>query len=119
MSSCQSIRVPIHYSDELNEKIEAVYDRITQRAYESWLNQRTNGQAIVEFWSAAEHELLYRPKTRVREWGHGFSVQMSCPNIDPSTLLLFMSATELLALAPLNNPATIGGCSNISASRNL
>ena len=102
MSACEAIRVPIHCIEEVNEKIEAVYDRITQRAYERWLNARTAGQPIVEFWSAAERELIYRPVTQVREWGHGISVQIVCPNVDPSKLRLFMSSTELLALAPLN-----------------
>ena len=104
MSAQQSIRVPIHCTDELNEKIESVYDRITQRAYERWLNRRASGQPIVEFWSAAERELLCRPATEVREWGHGVSVQIVCPNVDPSNVRLFMSATELLALAPMNQP---------------
>jgi hypothetical protein len=104
MSACSAVRVPIHCTDELNEKIEAVYDRITQRAYEKWLNRRASGQPVGEFWCAAERELLCRPTTQVREWGHGVSVQIVCPNVDPSTVRLFMTANELLVLAPLKQP---------------
>jgi hypothetical protein len=104
MSACKAIRVPIHCTDGVNEKIEAVYDRITERAYERWLSRRASGQPIIEFWSAAERELLCRPVTEVREWGHGVSVQIVCPQVDPSKVRLFMSSTELLALAPINEP---------------
>src|SRR5262249_33071311 len=62
-----------------------------------------SGAPIVEFWSAAENELLCRPQTEVREWGHGVSVRIACPELDPATVRLFMSSTELLALAPLDN----------------
>ena len=104
MNTCGTVRIPIHCSDGITEKIEAVHDRITQRAYECWLNRRAAGQAIFEFWSAAERELLCKPVTEVREWGHGVRVEIACPEVEPSRIRLFMSRTELLALAPMNTP---------------
>lgn len=104
MSARKVVHVPIHCTDAVIEKIEAVHDRITQRAYEKWLNRRASGEPIIDFWAAAERELLFRPETSVREWGYGVSLQINCPLVDPKTIRLFMSPTEFLALAPLNEP---------------
>jgi len=102
MSSPQKGAVSIHYTDNLTEKVEAVYDRITKRAYERWLNRRAAGESIVAFWSAAERELIFVPATEIREWGHGVTVRITCTQVDPAKIRLFLSSKELLALAPLN-----------------
>jgi len=101
MSACESIRVQVHCVDGLTEKLEAVHARITQRAYERWLSRRVPGQTMVNFWSAAERELFCQPKTEVRDWAHGIVVHIACADVDPATLRVFMSAKELLVLAPL------------------
>ncbi len=103
MSTVDSTRIQVHCTDTLTEKIEAVHNRITQRAYERWLNRRAPGQTPVEFWAAAERELFCRPNTEVRDWAHGVLIQIPCVNVEPSSIRLFMSPRELLVLAPLNS----------------
>jgi Protein of unknown function (DUF2934) len=105
MSTCESVRVQIQCTDKVKERMETVYDRIAQRAYERWLNSHVAGGPSVAFWTAAERELISKPATEVREWGHGVTVQITCADISPSKVRLFMSATELLILAPLEPSA--------------
>jgi hypothetical protein len=88
--------------ENLNDRVEAVYNRITERAYEKWLGRRP-GASIPQLWAAAEQELIFKPKTQVREWGHGVRVQIVCPDVDATKVRLFMSSAELLVLAPLDN----------------
>src|ERR1041385_6163255 len=101
MSTCESVKIHVHCSDGLSEKLEAIHDRITRRAYERWLNRRVPGQTMVEFWSAAERELFCQPKTEIRDWAHGFTVEIACSDVQVGSLRVFMSRTELLVLAPL------------------
>ncbi len=106
MSTCESIRVQVHCADSVTERMEAVYDRVTHRAYERWFNSHSSGRPDPEFWTAAESELIAKPATKIREWGHGVTVQIACPDLNPSEMRLFMSPTEVLVLAPLVNTGT-------------
>jgi hypothetical protein len=103
MSTCASTRVPVHHIEALTEKVEAVHDRITERAYQRWLSRRIPGDTLVEFWAAADRELFCQPEPEIRGWAHGVLIQFPCAGVDPSTIRLFMSATELLLLAPLKD----------------
>src|SRR5215831_4029811 len=102
MSTCENVHVPIHYIEALTDKIEAVHDRITQRAYEQWLTHRVPGDTIAQFWSVAERELFCQPNTEIREWAHGILIEITCTDVNPAKIRLFMSPTEVLLLAPMN-----------------
>jgi hypothetical protein len=104
LSSSKQVHVAIRCVDNLTERIESVYDRVTEKAYEPWLREGSSRPPIAESWSAAERDLVFEPQTRIREWGHGVIVELECPDVDPTKVRLFMSSTELLALAPLSRP---------------
>jgi hypothetical protein len=45
--------------------------------------------------------IVIEPNTTIRQWGHGFLVEVDFPNTDPARIRLYISATALLVLAPI------------------
>jgi hypothetical protein len=105
MSKSQPVRVAVRCVDDLTDHIEAVYERITRKAYEQWLSSAASRPPMPDFLSA-QRDLLLEPETGIREWGHGIIVEMDCSEVEAAKIRLFISGTELLALAPLRNPKT-------------
>ena len=101
MNSATSIRL-VECETNLNEKLEAVYERITMRAYEKWLSRSAVRSVVRQQWFAAEKELLVKPLTDVREWAHGVSVRLVCPDLKPSNIRAFVNPRRLLILSPLS-----------------
>jgi hypothetical protein len=106
MSKGQSVRIAVRCVDNLTDQLEAVYNRVTRKAYEQWLSRSTARVPLSESLPAAQRDLLMEPQTGVREWGHGVIVEMDCSEVEPAKIRLFITRTELLALAPLKNSGT-------------
>jgi hypothetical protein len=102
MDTCKSVPVTVHCVSSVNDRIEAVQDRITKRAYERWLSARTNGGILSECWDAAERELIYKPTAAVHEGSKNTLVEIACRDLDPGNIRVFITPWELLSLGPLN-----------------
>ena len=89
---------------DFNDKLEAVYNRITERAYEKWLVRNAVRKCATEMWSVAETELLVQPAAEVREWAHGVTIRLQCANLDPDKVRVFITPSRMLILAPLPTP---------------
>jgi hypothetical protein len=80
VNSAEMFRVPVRSVDNLSERVTSVYESI--------------GRMI-------QRRIVIEPNTTIRQWGHGFHVEVDFPNTDPARIRLYMSATALLVLAPI------------------
>lgn len=101
MDRIEKGRVPVYCIDSVSDKIESVQHRITARAYEKWISGRANGQLLSPFWDAAETELLHKPAASIHESSKDTTVEITCPDLDPAKIRIFMTPWELLSLAPM------------------
>ena len=95
-----SIRVAATILDE----IENVYDDITKRAYEKFLDRGGTCTVDIEDWLAAERELLLKPAVQLIERKNYFIVQMGPLRPEPSHVNIVATEDDLLVQSTENYP---------------
>ena len=80
VNSAEIFRVSVRSVDNLSERVTSVYESIARMI---------------------QRRIVIEPNTTIRQWGHGFHVEVDFPNTDPAKIRLYMSATALLVLAPV------------------
>jgi len=80
VNTAETLRVSVRCVDNLSDRVTSVYESIARMI---------------------QRRIVIEPNTTVRQWGHGFLVEVDFPNTDPARIRLYMSATALLVLAPI------------------
>jgi HSP20 family molecular chaperone IbpA len=83
-------------ADTIYDEIEKVYDGITKKAYERFMERRGSYSLDIEDWLEAEKQLLWKPDVRLIEKRDLFVVRVSLIGIDPSTIDVLATAQDVL-----------------------
>ena len=88
--------IPIRVGSTIRDEIEKVYDDITRRAYERFLERGGSYTLDIEDWLSAERTLLRKPDAQVVEKQELFVVRVALNLIDPATVDVLATADDVL-----------------------
>ncbi len=86
--------IPVRSGGTILDEIEAVYDDVTKKAYEKFLNRGRTCTLDIEDWLEAERELLLKPEARVIEKHGHFIVRLHLAEIDPKDLRILVTPDD-------------------------
>jgi HSP20 family molecular chaperone IbpA len=88
--------IPVRTAETIYDEIEKVYDDITKKAYERFLERRGTYSLDIEDWLEAEKQLLWKPDVRLTEKRDVFVIRVGLIGIDPSTIDVLATAEDVL-----------------------
>jgi Protein of unknown function (DUF2934) len=88
--------IPIQTGTTILDEIESVYDDITKRAYEKFLDRGGTCTVDIEDWLAAERELLLKPDVRLLEKHGYFIVRVGPFEADPPDVSILATRDDLV-----------------------
>src|SRR5262249_39066199 len=98
--NCQEAAiVPVRTVDTILDEIEEVYDRITKRAYEIFLERGGTCSLNLEDWLMAERELLWKPDVHVEDKNQRIVVTVRFGAIRPPNVQLVVSPQAMVVQA--------------------
>ena len=80
VNTAEMYRVPVRRVDNLSDRVTSVYESIAR---------------------IIQRRIVIEPNTTIHQGGYGFHVEVDFSNTDPSSIRLYISATALLVLAPI------------------
>ena len=80
VNTAEIYRVPVRCVDNLSDRVTSVYESIAR---------------------IIQRRIVIEPNTTVHREGHGFHVEVDFTNTDPTRIRLYVSATALMVLAPI------------------
>src|SRR5438046_4508170 len=105
MSSQEAVIVPVRTAETIYYELEEMYDRITTRAHEIFLERGGVCTLDLEDWLTAERELLWKPDVRIEEQGDRVIVTICVGNVRPSDLQLLVTPQAMVIRAELESTA--------------
>lgn len=88
--------IPIRTGKGILDEIEKVYDDITRRAYDYFLERRGSYTLDIEDWLAAEKQLLWKPAVELIQKDDVFVVRLDLNGANPATIDVLATADDLL-----------------------
>jgi len=88
--------IPIRIGSTILDEIEKVYDDITNRAYERFLERRGTYTLDIEDWLEAERQLLWKPEIEMIEKPDLFVVRVVLDLPDPASVDVLATAKDVL-----------------------
>src|SRR5262249_16081466 len=88
--------IPIRTADTIFDEIEKVYDDITEKAYERFLERHGTYSLDIDDWLAAEKQLLWKPPVELMDKRDVFVVRVGLSGIDPSSIDVLATAEDVL-----------------------
>jgi len=88
--------IPIRTGSTILDEIEKVYDDITRRAYDRFLERRGSYTLDIDDWLTAEKQLLWKPDVQLLDKPVVFVVRVSLDLIDPATVDVLATADDVL-----------------------
>ena len=105
MGSPEITAVSVRTADSISDEIEEMYEQITRRAYEIFLERGGVCTLDLEDWLTAERELLWKPDVRFEEQGDRVIVTICVGNVRPSDLQLLVTPQAMVIRAELESTA--------------
>jgi HSP20 family molecular chaperone IbpA len=99
MDSQQLVIVPVRTAETIIDEIEDMYDRITQRAYEIFLERGGTCTLDLDDWLTAERELLWKPDVHVEDTNQHIVVTIRLGVVHPPDVRLTVSPQAMLLQA--------------------
>jgi HSP20 family molecular chaperone IbpA len=99
MDSQQLVIVPVRTAETIIDEIEDMYDRITQRAYEIFLERGGTCTLDLDDWLTAERELLWKPDVHVEDTNQHIIVTIRLGVVHPPDVRLTVSPQAMLLQA--------------------
>jgi HSP20 family molecular chaperone IbpA len=88
--------VSIRTASTILDEIEKVYDDITRKAYERFLERRDTYTLDIEDWLAAEKQVLWKPDVQITEKQGLFIVRVALGPVDPATVDVLVTSDDVL-----------------------
>ena len=88
--------IPIQFSTSILDEVENVYDDITKRAYEKFMERGRSGVLDIDDWLEAEREILMKPEARLIEKRRHYIVRLHLPNMDPANVRILATRDDLV-----------------------
>jgi HSP20 family molecular chaperone IbpA len=92
-------QVGIRKSDSILEELNALKERISQRAYEFFRNPDDFWSGPVGDWLRAERELVWRPAIELRQKGNVLELAAALAGVDPKDLDVQVTPEDILIKA--------------------
>ena len=102
MNFQDSMLVPVRTAATIIDEIEEVYDQVTRRAYEIFLERGGIGTLDLEDWLMAEHELLFKPVVQVEETDCRITVTICIEKECPPDLQVLVTPDAMVIQAEAN-----------------
>jgi len=99
MSSQEAVIVPVRTAETIYYELEEMYDRITTRAHEIFLERGGICTLDLEDWLTAEKELLWKPDVHVEEKNHRVVVTIRIGRIQAPDVQLLVTPDAMLLQA--------------------
>ena len=99
MNSQQTMPVPVRVAETILDEIEEMYDQITRRAYEIFLERGGICTVDLEDWLKAEQELLFKPEVHVDETDCRITVTICIGNVRPLDVQLLVTPDAMVIQA--------------------
>jgi HSP20 family molecular chaperone IbpA len=99
MDSQEPTIVPVRTAESIIDEIEEMYDRITRRAYEIFLERGGTCSLDLDDWLTAERELLWKPDVHIEEKNQHIVVTVRLGNVDPPDVRLIVSPQAMIVQA--------------------
>jgi HSP20 family molecular chaperone IbpA len=99
MDTQQPAIVPVRTAETIIDEIEDMYDRITKRAYEIFLERGGTCTLDLDDWLTAERELLWKPDVHVEDTNQHIVVTIRLGAICPPDVRLTVSPLAMLVQA--------------------
>src|SRR5262245_44312979 len=96
MDILTSIPVRVNGPESIMRVLQDVRDRITRRAYESFVERGSVHGHDVEDWINAERELLIKPEPEVRVQGEDIFLEMNLPEVDLPNLTVHVAPSQVV-----------------------
>jgi len=91
--------VPIRIADDVVDEIEDMYDQITRRAYEIFLDRGGIGTLDLEDWLMAEQQRLFKPAVHVEETACLITVTVRIGDVCPQDVQVVVTPDAMLIQA--------------------
>ena len=88
--------IPVRVVQTILDEIESVYDDVTKRAYEKFLDRRGACVIDIEEWLEAEQELLLKPPVHLIEKSNHFIVRVELEGVDPRNLKILLTTDDAI-----------------------
>ncbi|HYR87074.1 MAG TPA: DUF2934 domain-containing protein [Terriglobia bacterium] len=105
MGSQEITGVQLRIAESIFDEIEEMYEQITRRAYEIFLERGGVCTLDLEDWLIAERELLWKPDVRVEEKGDRVIVTICVGSVRPLGLQLLVTPQAMVIRAELASSA--------------
>ncbi len=100
MLTVGSTPVPVDRVLTLAGDVEKVYERMTVRVYEYFVERGCINGYEIDDWLRAENELLVKPRVELRREDRAFIVEMVLPDLDFKDLHIRVTPREMLVTSP-------------------
>jgi len=96
MSSLQVTPVTVRRAQSVREEIEGMYDQITKRAYEIFIERGGDCALHIDDWPAAEQELLIKLRVELDVEPKQFDVEIDVHDLDLKEGEVLITPADLL-----------------------
>jgi len=99
MNSRESMMIPIRIAENIVDEIEDMYDQITRRAYEIFLDRGGIGTLDLEDWLMAEQQWLFKPDVHLEETARLITVTICLGETGPLDVQVVVTPDAMLIQA--------------------
>jgi HSP20 family molecular chaperone IbpA len=96
MDIVTSIPVRLKGPESIRSVLENLHERITQRAYDNFVERGAVHGHDLDDWLNAERQLIIKPAATIRPDGHDVFVEMILPEIDLPNLAVHIAPSQLV-----------------------
>ena len=88
--------ISVRTGNSIHDEIERVYDDITRRAYERFLERGGSYTLDIEDWLEAERQLLWKPAVQLNDRRDMFVVRITLDLVDPWSVDVLATDDDVL-----------------------
>jgi hypothetical protein len=88
--------IPVRIGTTILEEIEKVYDDITQKASELFLERLNAGPLDIDDWLTVEKQVLWKPDVEIRERPNVFIVRTTLNPADAASVDILVTTSDVL-----------------------